>query len=120
MSVCFNSFSALRAKVEASLKEGKRHIYKKRVFYLDEDSWIILTADSYDNRDEIWRVAEAHNKYFFDASSIVPTVEVNYDLVSRRYLATGLANEESVKFNFNKTFSTKDFTPAALRRSSKR
>jgi hypothetical protein len=107
-------------KIEAILKEGQRHIYKKRTFYLDEDSWVILTADSYDNRDEIWRVAEAHNKYFFDAASIVPTIELNYDLVSRRYLATGLANEEAVKFNFDQTFSSKNFTPAALRRSGKR
>jgi hypothetical protein len=25
--------------VEATLKEGKRHVYSKRTFYLDEDSW---------------------------------------------------------------------------------
>jgi hypothetical protein len=106
-------------KVEAQLKPESRHIYKKRVFYLDEDSWLILALDSYDNRDEIWRVGEAHNKYFFDANAIVPTIEVNYDLLARRYMATGLSNEGPVKFSFNQGFSSKDFTPAALRRSSK-
>jgi hypothetical protein len=26
----------------ATLKSGKRHIYSKRVFYIDEDSWTAL------------------------------------------------------------------------------
>ena len=34
--------------VEATLKPGKRHIYAKRTFYLDEDSWTALAADQYD------------------------------------------------------------------------
>ena len=46
--------------VEANLKEGTRHIYKKRVFYIDEDSWQIHVADIYDNRDQLYRVAMAH------------------------------------------------------------
>ena len=31
--------------LEATLKPGARHIYKKRVFYIDEDSW-----QAYDDR----------------------------------------------------------------------
>ena len=34
--------------VEATLKEGARHIYAKRVFYLDEDSWLAVASDQYD------------------------------------------------------------------------
>ena len=36
--------------VEATLKEGTNHIYKKRVFYIDEDSWSIAVTDKYDTR----------------------------------------------------------------------
>jgi len=32
------------------LKEGTSHIYKKRTFYVDEDSWQILAMDQYDSR----------------------------------------------------------------------
>ena len=32
--------------VEATLKPDKRHIYSKRVFYLDEDSWVALPPTS--------------------------------------------------------------------------
>ncbi|MBL0710468.1 MAG: DUF1329 domain-containing protein, partial [Colwellia sp.] len=38
--------------VEANLKANTRHLYKKRVFYIDEDSWQVAISDIYDNRDE--------------------------------------------------------------------
>lgn len=46
-------------EVEANLKDGKRHIYGKRRFYLDEDSWAVAATDIYDGRDELWRVGFA-------------------------------------------------------------
>ena len=33
--------------VEANLKEGTSHIYAKRVFYIDEDSWQVLAVEPY-------------------------------------------------------------------------
>src|SRR5690606_5699841 len=36
--------------VEATLKEGKRHTQKKKVFYLDEDSWTMLAYEAYDHQ----------------------------------------------------------------------
>ncbi len=41
--------------VEATLREGKRHVYSKRVFYLDEDSWAALASDEYDARGQLYR-----------------------------------------------------------------
>ena len=46
--------------VEATLKEGKRHLYARRVFYIDEDTWNILVTDKYDNSGQLWRVAFAY------------------------------------------------------------
>ncbi len=42
--------------VEATLKPGARHIYKKRVFYIDEDSWTAIWQDIYDNADKLYKV----------------------------------------------------------------
>jgi len=50
--------------VEATLKDEFRHIYQKRVFYIDEDSWQIHVADMYDNRNELYRVAIAPAVFF--------------------------------------------------------
>jgi hypothetical protein len=46
--------------VVATLKPGQRHIYAKRDFYIDEDTWQAAVIDHYDGRGQLWRVAEAH------------------------------------------------------------
>src|SRR5690606_9217560 len=52
-------------EVEATLREGTRHIYAKRVFYFDEDSWMASVIDHYDGRGNLWRVAEAHQMFYY-------------------------------------------------------
>ncbi len=106
-------------KVEATLKEGERHIYAKRTFYIDEDSWQIAVVDHYDGRGELWRVGEAHQFQYRDANVPWLTAEVLYDLQSGRYLVGSLTNEEGQGFDFSKRFRHKDFTPQAIRRLGK-
>lgn len=107
-------------QVEATLKEGKRHIYGKRMFYIDEDTWQATAIDHFDGRGQLWRVAEAHNIMFYDR--LVPwyAVETLYDLNSGRYLIMGLDNEENGSYDFGFERKKKDYTPAALRRSGRR
>lgn len=38
--------------VEGTLKEGERHVQKRKKFYLDEDSWAILLYTSFDHQDK--------------------------------------------------------------------
>ncbi|WP_433885750.1 DUF1329 domain-containing protein [Pseudomonas vranovensis] len=104
--------------VEAKLKPGERHIYAKRVFYIDEDSWGIIAADLYDSRGNLWRTQEAHSMQRYDILSAIHTSEVNYDLQANRYITYGLENEEkSTKFGI--TAELTDFSPGALRRSGR-
>ena len=100
--------------VEATLKEGTSHIYKKRVFYIDEDSWSIAVTDKYDTRDELWRVSEQHSINFYDVPMYYGTVEVHHDLQSARYLAMGIRNEEPNVYEKIKR-ERADYTPAGLR-----
>ena len=104
--------------VEATLKPGERHIYAKRTFYLDEDSWGILGADLYDGRGDLWRVQEAHSLQRYDVLSAIHISDVSYDLQARRYITYGLENEEKYT-KFGITAELKDFSPAALRRSGR-
>jgi len=105
--------------VEANLKPEFRHIYQKRVFFIDEDSWQIQVADMYDNRNELYRVAVAHGVNYYEVPTQWSTLDVYYDLNSRRYLALGLDNEESM-YQFDVSLDDGDFTPQALRRKGKR
>jgi hypothetical protein len=81
--------------VEAKLKKGQRHIYGKRVFYIDEDSWNIALIDQYDQRGELWRVSMAHLKNFYELPGVWTAIDVFYDLIDRRYHIQGLDTEES-------------------------
>jgi hypothetical protein len=106
--------------VEATLKAGERHIYGRRMFYLDEDSWSIVLKDQYDGRGELWRISQAHGIYHYDA--MVPWgAEVQNDMQSGRYLVTGLDNEVNGRaYVWNLEARASEFTPAALRRSGRR
>ncbi|WP_420588487.1 DUF1329 domain-containing protein [Bacterioplanoides sp.] len=105
--------------VEATLKEGERHIYAKRTLFVDEDTWQISVVDHYDGRGEIWRVAEAHALQYTSATVPWSAGEIIHDLQSGRYIAMGLTNEEK-PVNFEFQASHKDYTPSALRRNAKR
>ncbi len=105
--------------VEANLKDNTRHTYKKRVFFIDEDSWQVAVSDIYDNRDELYRVAVAHGVNYYEVPTQWSTLEVYHDLQSRRYIAMGLDNEEKM-YDFSVKLKQKSFTPSALRREGRR
>ncbi len=105
--------------VEATVKEGSRHVYGKRTLYVDEDSWQIVLADHYDNRGDLWRVGEGHTVYYSNPQMTYYSVTTLYDLTSRRYLVDGLINEESRPLDFTVSARSRDFTPGALRRSGR-
>nr|WP_315425840.1 DUF1329 domain-containing protein [uncultured Albidiferax sp.] len=41
--------------VEATLKQNARHTVPKRRFYVDEDSWNIITTDQWDAKGQFWK-----------------------------------------------------------------
>jgi hypothetical protein len=105
--------------VDAVLKKGERHTYKRRTFYIDEDSWQILLVDQYDNRDQLWRVSEGHAITYYDLPTVWTSAESHTDLQAGRYLVMGI-NSENAPHNFNIKRTEGDFTPDALRREGVR
>lgn len=107
-------------KVTATLKPGMRHIYKKRVFYFDEDSWQLAVCDIYDGRNKLWRMSVGHILSYYDVLSTWTTVDEHIDVQSGRYVAMGLNNEEKYTYEFGQSLTARDFQPAALRRAGRR
>ena len=101
--------------VDATLKAGTSHIYSRRTFYIDEDSWNVVMIDKYDGRGQLWRFAELHSENWYNVPMWFGTVEVHHDLQSRRYIAMGLRSEE-VKIYEPIKRSPADYTPANLAR----
>ena len=103
--------------VEATLKEGKRHIYHKRRMYLDEDSWGAALIDQYDERGELWRVSMAYLKNYYELPGIWTAMDVFHDLQSRRYHVQGMDNEERTTIDYSQVSpGPRYFTPQELRR----
>jgi len=100
--------------VEGTVKQGTSHIYPRRTFYIDEDSWQILAVDQYDARGQLWRLSEAHCIEYYDARTFWSTLEVHTDLIAGRYIAYGLDNEDKM-YQFNIKRTAQDYAPASLR-----
>ncbi|ANH99937.1 Protein of unknown function [Pseudomonas koreensis] len=100
--------------VVATLKPGQRHIYAKRDFYIDEDTWQAAVIDHYDGRGQLWRVAEAHAEDYYDKQVPWYALETLYDLQSGRYLALGMKNEEKQAYDFGFSATKSEFQPGNL------
>ncbi len=106
-------------KVEATLKAGERHIYGKRTFFVDEDTWQIAIADHFDSRGLLWRVAEGHMLQFTNTNVPWYVAMANYDLLSGQGMLE-LNNEEKEAFKFNIKRKHSDYTASSLRRAGTR
>ena len=102
--------------IEAQSRPGFNHRYKKRTFYLDEDSWIVLAQDMYDERNQFWRTAESHLINFANVPVVVNGVQVHYDLQSRRYVAINMTNEERKLIEHDWEMKPGYFTPVGLKK----
>jgi hypothetical protein len=103
-------------EVEANLKAGSKHIYGKRVFFVDEDTWTVVYEDAYDTRKDLWRVGVHPMIEFYDAK--VPWYRANiwHDLTNGAYYLANLDNEVKQPWKFGQKGKWADFQPDALRR----
>jgi hypothetical protein len=108
--------------VEATLKDGKRHAYSKRVFYIDEDSWAVMLSDSYDSRGELWRTGVSTSYTFPHIPSFVTRVKAFYDLQKSDYGIDGVVANDNVSYKLSeeRTMDFKQFTPEEVRRLGRR
>jgi hypothetical protein len=104
--------------VDSTVKPGTTHIYKRRTFYIDEDSWSILAVDVYDSRETLWRVQEVHSVMAYDVPALNPILETIYDMQSGRYLTQSMNNEdpEIVLKQYDITF----FDPSSVQKNASR
>lgn len=101
--------------VEATLKPGKRHLYSKQVFYLDEDSWDAALADKYDGRGQLYRVGMNYLTQQYDVPCIFPDSFSIVDLVTDSYAINALPTRGGRGIHyFSHPFPSRDWTPGSL------
>jgi len=75
--------------VRATLKEGKRHVFKQRDLYIDEDSWSDGMADQYDHSGKLFHINMQIGAPLYDAPAPGPTDNVVIDMNSGVYCWAG-------------------------------
>ncbi|CAN7309059.1 DUF1329 domain-containing protein [Pseudomonas sp. LjRoot71] len=99
--------------VEATLKEGARHIYHKRRFYLDEDTWVALASDQYDARGQLYRGSFSFLSQSYDQQVPDASPYINYDLIGGGYSVTGLTGPYG-GIKYVKAVSNAQWSPDSL------
>jgi Protein of unknown function (DUF1329) len=104
--------------VEATLKQGERHAYSKRTFYIDEDTWAIVEADAYDPEGKLWKVGFMYTFNYYDGGGGTFNAIYNiYDLQKGDYFGTnagGPANGRPFIRPFDTHQKESLFTPAGM------
>ncbi|MBN3787973.1 DUF1329 domain-containing protein [Burkholderia sp. Ac-20353] len=73
--------------VEATLRTTARHVASKKVFYLDEDSWLALAGEDYDAQGKLWRVRESYPIPVWELGGTCDNEPfAQYDLINGRYV----------------------------------
>ena len=104
-------------KVEATLRAGTNHSFKKRVFYVDEDGWQIVAIDCYDSRDQLYQFQEGHMGFAYNilAGGTVPEIIYHFD--SGRYFITAAANEDKPN-DFTVNYDDSYFEAASVQKKT--
>lgn len=103
-------------EVEGNLKDNFRHVYSRRVFYIDEDTKGIVATEIYDGRGQLWRVQELGGGVQYELPLCGGSGDTVYDLMVGRYLMLGLINEEKpIDFDANHLDANR-YTPGNIRR----
>ena len=105
--------------VEANLKEGSRHLYSKRRYYIDEDSWNALACENYDGRGNLWRLQYAYGTYLYDSKSFFSVPYGGYDVLQGIYNVNGKPLPGAFSFGVGDK-SDKYFSPKGMARGGVR
>jgi len=103
--------------LEATLKQGFRHSYARRQFYIDEDSWHAIWVDNYDGRGQLWRASLVNHFWAPEIGGYQAGVAVYHDLTAGAYFVDRLVNQSKLWWVLNQGGLTPEmFSQGAAKR----
>jgi len=113
--------------VEATVKSGARHSSPKKTFYLDEDTWLVVSSEDYDIQGKLWRQKEAAVYPAWEIGACTNTgLYYLHDFSNGRYVTDNnvTGGKSQIRFFLNsdddKRLTTEFFTAESLRTISER
>ncbi len=102
--------------VEGTLKEGFRHVFGKRVLFIDEDTWHAVMSDYYDARGQLWQWGLINYYYAFEMQAWHAGTSFYHDLNSGGYVGYYLYQQREKGPILNELkYRPDQFTPEAAR-----
>lgn len=98
--------------VEGTLASGKHHIVPRRRLYIDEDTWLAVYSDSWDDEGKLWKFAHGTMYLMPDVPAVILGSQFVYDLELSGYVLSFAFNGEGYKITAPHSPST--FTPESL------
>jgi len=118
--------------VTATLRKGENDLYSRQTAYFDEDSWMALANETYNQQNQLWRVGEQYNVFIPGYNLTRAIGDVHIDLINGRYATYPYWQYQTnelegfgppritVKDDQPIDFNVDIFTPQGLRRLGRR
>ena len=103
--------------IEGILKPGFSHRYSRRVMYFDEDTWIAVGTDLYDEKGTLTHGQIGFIKNYYEYPACIQDFDIKYDLVQGRYNIDNLKIEFGPANLDDERISSRSFGSAALKRA---
>ncbi|MHC8287151.1 DUF1329 domain-containing protein [Pseudomonas sp. XS1P51] len=100
--------------VEATLKNGARHVMPKSTYYLDEDTWTAVLGDRYDARGQLAKVLWTSPVALPDLPGTASVTTGFYDLLSGAWFVGDVFAGKNEQYRIVPPFKESVFTADAM------
>jgi hypothetical protein len=100
--------------IEGTLAAGKHHIAPRRRLYIDEDTWLAVYGESWDENGKLWKFAQATMYLMPDVPAVVIGSQFVYDFDLGGYVFAFAFNDEPNSYTVTPPHAAALFTPEAL------
>jgi hypothetical protein len=100
--------------IEGTLAEGKDHIVPRRRLYIDEDTWLAVYSDSWDEEGRLWKFGHATMYVVPDLPAVILGSQFVYDLVLGGYVLGFAFNGDDTHYRLTPPHAPSAFAPETL------
>lgn len=100
--------------IEGNLAPGSHHVAPRRRLYLDEDTWLALYSDSWDEDGKLWKHAQAAPYLMPDVPALILGSQFVYDFDIGGYMFGFAFNGDPQQYQITVRHPASTFTPQSL------
>lgn len=100
--------------VEGTLAKGQHDIVAKRRFYLDEDTWLAIYSDSWDDQGRLWKFGQGTMYLMPEIPAVILGSQFTYDFELGGYVYSFAFNGEASHYKVTAPHDATLFTPESM------